>query len=74
MEIQSAKKNILLINVYFPFYDHSNVLAQEREYSDTLGFIDFVINDNPENEIVLAADTNCNFYDNIASLSFYNLT
>ena len=36
MQINSRKK-ILLINVYFPFYNSSNIAFQEKEYCDTLG-------------------------------------
>ena len=59
----SLEENILLINVYFPYFDSSNLSFQEKEYADTLGYIDYVINDNPGFNVIIAADMNCDFYN-----------
>ena len=69
LEVSSNVGTILIINVYMPFFDNRNLESQTDLYSDTIGFIDSVINDNPHSSIVLLGDMNCNFYkrDNIFS-------
>ena len=59
----NCDKNILLINVYFPFYSVSNFANQEREYCDTIGFIDFVVSENLDKSVLIATDMNCDIHN-----------
>ena len=62
LELSSNIGSIILINVYMPYFDNSNVAGQADIYSDILGFIDSIVKDNPHSSIILMGDMNCNFY------------
>ena len=62
LEISSNIGSILIINVYMPFFDNSNIESKAELYSDILGFIDSVIDDNSHSSIILMGDMNCDFY------------
>ena len=75
IEISSALGSIIVINCYLPYFNINNIASQTDIYAETIGFIDHVINDNPEASIVLMGDMNCDFYNgtNQFSLLLKNL-
>ena len=60
LELSDLNREILLINAYLPFYDTSNLNEQIILYKETIGYIENVIRTNPNHEIILMMDMNCN--------------
>ena len=46
-----------------PYFNGSKIVEQTNLYTDTIGFIDSVIDDNPQSKIILMGDMNCDFYN-----------
>ena len=55
--------NLVIINVYMPILDRSDLQNAISKYDETLGFIDFILNDNSDAQIVILGDFNCNMYN-----------
>ena len=53
LELNSNDGRILLINAYMPFYDANNLNEQSALYSQTLSFIDSIMEMNPECSFML---------------------
>ena len=62
VEIYTNIGSVLCINCYMPYYDTNKIDSQSDIYTDTLGFIDFVIKDNPGSNVILFGDMNCDIY------------
>ena len=62
LEVTSTIGTIIIINVYMPYYDNRNIESQIDLYSDTIGFIDSVIDDNPHASIIFMGDMNVDIY------------
>ena len=69
LELNSNDGRILLINAYMPYYKANNVIEQTALYSQTLTFIDTIMEMNPECSFILLSDLNCNIYDTRHSFS-----
>ena len=54
---------ILLINVYFPYYNVRDMAAHLTLYRETLGFVESVISQNSDCKVMILADFNCNIND-----------
>ena len=63
LELSSTIGSIIIINVCLPYFDNSNVASQSELYSDVMGFIDSVIDDNIQSHFILMGDMNCDFYN-----------
>ena len=63
MKLESESYHILLINVYFPYFNTCDQAAQMAAYRDTLGFVENVMSDNPNCKYIILADFNCNLND-----------
>ena len=63
LQVVDLHCNILVINVYFPYFDTSRLAEQLSLYNDTIGFIDHIVMSNRECKLVIAGDFNCNLYD-----------
>ena len=63
MELSTRKENILLINVYFPFYDAKHVQDQIATYRETVAFVSDIMISNPHHKFILLADLNCNIFN-----------
>ena len=63
LEISSNRGSILIINAYLPFFDTNNIASQAQLYADTLGYIDSILDDNPNSGVILLGDMNCNYYN-----------
>ena len=64
LEINSSVGKILCLNVYFPYLDHSKIDTQKAILSDTIGFIDHILDNNSNYKFIVAGDLNCNIFDN----------
>ena len=62
IEIKNAFHKILCINAYFPFLDTSKLDSQKAIFSDTIGYIDYIMDNNLDCSFILAGDINCNIY------------
>ena len=78
MELICNEFPLIIINVYMPFLDRSDLPNVLNAYDETLGFIDYIMAENPDAEFVILGDFNCNLYDAThpfnASLSDFILT
>ena len=63
MELVSSEHKILIINVYFPYYNSRDLENYLTMYRDTIGFIDNVMHQNTGHEFLLLGDFNCNIFD-----------
>ena len=62
LEITTNIGPVLLINCYMPYFDNSKIELQSNVFTDTLGFIEFVIKDNPGFNVIFFGDMNCDIY------------
>ena len=63
MELRSDVGRILLINVYFPYYNSRDLNNYINMYRETIGFIENIITLNRDSKFIITADFNCNIYD-----------
>ena len=63
MRLDTASHPILLINVYFPYYNSRDIETHMSLYRDTIGFVENVIMQNPDCKTMILADLNCNLFD-----------
>ena len=54
---------IIIINIYMPFLDRSDLQCAITKYDEVIGFVDFIMSENPEAKFVVLGDFNCNFYN-----------
>ena len=64
LRLETVPFDILLINVYFPYYNTRDILTSMSLYRETIGFVENIIAQNPECKIMLLAEFNCNLNDN----------
>ena len=64
MQLDTKSFNIILINVYLPFYNTRDLDSYTSMYRETMGFVDHIMNDNVGCQFIILADLNCNIYDN----------
>ena len=69
LELQSSIGSIFLINCYLPFFKANDGAAQSDKYMETIGFIDSIIDRNPDSHFVLMGDMNTNFYNGMNEFS-----
>ena len=63
LEISTNIGSILIINLYMPYYDRTNIESQTDVFIETISFVDSVISDNSGSKVILLGDMNCNIYD-----------
>ena len=63
IEIANASKSILCINIYMPYLNTSKLEEQKTIYSDTLGFIEHVMDSNTGCDFIVLGDFNCNIFN-----------
>ena len=61
VELKAEDGNFLLLNVYMPFLDSSNRASCMAETIDTLGMIETIIEQFPNNSIIIGGDMNTEF-------------
>ena len=62
MQLETNSSTILLINVYFPYYNTRDLTSYLAMYRETIGFIEHVISLNAGCKFIILGDTNCNIY------------
>ena len=63
VRLETSTVHILLINVYFPFFNTRELASYLALYRDTVGYVDNIIEQNPNCKYMILADFNCNIYD-----------
>ena len=63
LELSMDEGRIILINVYFPYYNSRDLENYTSLYKDTVGFADSVMHSNRDASFILMADFNCSLYD-----------
>ena len=63
LEIEDKKGPILCINAYLPHYNTAKVAEHRTIYNEVIGFIEYIICDNPQGRFILTGDFNCNIFD-----------
>ena len=69
LKINGIDSRIILINIYFPFYEPSKINERLAEYAETIGIVDSIVTENNDCSFVLLADFNCNVYDKTHAFS-----
>ena len=64
LQLETDSCTILLINVYFPYYNTSDLATHTALYRDTIGFVENIMLQNPGCKYIILADFNCNLYNN----------
>ena len=55
--------NLVIINVYMPYLDRSNLQSASDHYDEILGYLDYIIGDIQDAHFIVLGDFNCNLYD-----------
>ena len=63
MRLSTSECDIILINVYFPYFNTRDLVNYTSMYRDTVGFIDNVMCENNDCKFIVLADFNCNIFD-----------
>ena len=63
MELTCNDFDIVLINVYMPFLDRSDIPGATSQFDEIIGFIEFIISERSDAQFVLLGDFNCNLYN-----------
>ena len=63
LELNDKNDKLLLINAYMPFYKSSQLDEQIACYTDTLAFIESIMEMNQNYNFIVLADLNCNLSD-----------
>ena len=63
MELSCSNFQLIIINVYMPFLDRSNLRETITNYEEIIGLIDYIIEERSDARFVILGDFNCNLYD-----------
>ena len=63
LELNSTVGSIIIINSYLPYFKGNDINSQTEKYTDTIAFIDSVMNDNPHASFIIIGDMNCNIFN-----------
>ena len=63
LELCTEEGRIILINVYFPYFNSRDLDNYTSLYKDTVGFVDSVMHSNRDASYIVMADFNCNLFD-----------
>ena len=63
MELKCTNFDLVLINVYMPFLDRSDLQGAISKFDEMIGFIDFIMSERAEAQFVILGDFNCNIYN-----------
>ena len=58
MEIKCDEYELVIINVYMPFLDRSDLQCAMTKYDEIIGFVDYIMSEKP-----VLGDFNCNIYN-----------
>ena len=63
MELKCLEFDLIIINVYMPYLNRSDLQNALNNYDEILGYIEFILSENTESQIIILGDFNCNIYD-----------
>ena len=63
MELKCYNFDLVIINVYMPFLDRSDLQSAIGQYDETIGFIEYIISEKPESQFIILGDLNCNIFN-----------
>ena len=63
LELSTTNEKILLFSVYMPYFRTDCNDEQLIEYRNTLAFVEYVMEKNPEYKFILFMDFNCNLFN-----------
>ena len=63
MELTCKDYDLVIINVYMPFLDRSDLQCAMANYDEMIGFIDFIMSKKPNARFIVLGDFNCNIFD-----------
>ena len=69
LKLKCSNYDLILINVYMPYLNRSELQNAINNYDETIGYLDYIVCDNPDAEFIILGDFNCNAYD--SSHPFY---
>ena len=63
IELQTDQGKILVLNVYFPYFDHNNVGDKLDQYRSVIGALENIMLLYSNHKVILMADFNCNIFN-----------
>ena len=63
MELKCYNFDLVIINVYMPFLDRSDLKSAIGQYDETIGFIEYIISEKLESQFIILGDLNCNIFN-----------
>ena len=63
MELNCDSMEVIIINVYMPFLNRSNVPNAVSEYDEILGYVDYIMGERANAQFIILGDFNCNYFD-----------
>ena len=62
MELKCIEYDLIIINVYMPFLDRSDLQNAISKFDEMIGFIEFIMSERIDAQFVILGDFNCNIY------------
>ena len=62
MELKCIDYDLIIVNVYMPFLDRSDLQNAISKFDEMIGFIDFLMSERMDAQFVILGDFNCNIY------------
>ena len=63
MELNCSQYCIIIINIYMPFLNRSDVQGSLNEFDAVIGYVEYVMSQFVDAQFVILGDFNCNVYD-----------
>ena len=63
LELKCSNNDLVIINVYMPFLDRSDLHNAVSKFDETIGFIEFIMSERPDAQFVILGDFNCNIFN-----------
>ena len=63
LQLESPNEKIILINIYFPYYNVRDIDNHVAMYRETIGFVENIIQSYRDSKFIILSDFNCNIYD-----------
>ena len=63
MILKCVQYDLVIINVYMPFLDRSDLNNRLNQYEEVLGYVEFLMSEYEGAEFVVVGDFNCNIFD-----------
>ena len=63
MELKCESYDLIIINIYMPYLDRSDVQNVVSRYDEVLGYIDYIMSERVNAKFIVLGDFNCNVFD-----------